>query len=65
MAEYTFAAGDEVKGNPGYVVAEGGAFEPFGFVLCRRKVDMNGPNCMFLAFIVAGVAGEAEGEPQP
>ena len=61
MPEYTFAAGDEVKGNPDYIVVEGGAFQPLGFVLCRRKIDTNGPNCMFLAFIVAG---EAEGEPQ-
>jgi len=62
MPEYTFAPGDEVKGNPEYLVVEGGAFQPLEFVLCRRKIDTNGPNCMFLAFVVAG---EAEGEPQP
>lgn len=61
MAEYTFASGDEVKGNPDYIVVQGGTFQSFDFVLCRRKIDTNGPNCMFLAFIVAG---EAEGEPQ-
>lgn len=60
MAEYTFASGDEVKGNHDYIVVQGGTFQPFDFVLCRRKIDTNGPNCMFLAVAVAG----EEMEPQ-
>jgi len=44
----------EVAGATEYEVVQAGDYEPLDLVLCRRKVDTNGPTCQFLAATVVG-----------
>jgi len=44
----------EVAGAPDYEVVAPGEYELLDLVLCRRKIDTNGPTCMFLAATVLG-----------
>lgn len=43
-----------VVGAPDYEVVQAGDYELLSLVLCRRKVDTNGPTCQFLAATVVG-----------
>jgi len=43
-----------VVGAPNYEVVQAGSYELLDLVLCRRKVDTNGPTCQFLAATVIG-----------
>lgn len=44
----------EVAGAPQYEVVSPGEYELLDLVLCRRKIDTNGPTCQFLAATVIG-----------
>ena len=44
-----------VAGAPDYEVVQAGDYELLALVLCRRKIDTNGPTCMFLAATVVGI----------
>ena len=43
-----------VVGAPDYEVVQGGDYELLDLVLCRRKVETNGPTCQFLAATIIG-----------
>lgn len=53
-------AGTIVASNSQYEVVVSGEFELDQFVLCRRIVDTNGPNCAFIAHMVLNNAGQGE-----
>jgi hypothetical protein len=44
-----------VVGAPDYEVVQAGDYELLSLVLCRRKIDTNGPTCQFLAATVVGI----------
>lgn len=51
----TIFLNQEVGSATGYITCVSGIFDPFDFVLCKRKEDTIDSTCAFLAFSVLNI----------